>query len=326
MRTRAIRVDRVGGPEVLVLEDVELAPPGAGEARIRHTAIGVNFIDVYHRTGLYPVTLPFTPGMEGAGVVESLGAGVMELAVGERVAYASRPLGAYAEARNMLADRLVKLPDEIDDVTAAAAMLKGMTAEFLLRRAFRVERGHTILVHAAAGGVGSLVCQWARHLGARVIGTVGSDEKAERAQRDGCDHPIVYTREHFVARVRELTGGRGVDVVYDSVGKDTFAGSLECLAFRGLLVSFGQSSGKVPPLDVLQLTPKSAYVTRPSLVEYTATRADLVASSSALFDVLRRGVVKIRAEQSFPLREAAAAHRALESRRTYGSTVLVPAS
>lgn len=326
MKTRAIRVHRAGGPEELALADVELAPPAAGEAQIRHTAIGVNFIDVYHRTGLYPVPLPFTPGMEAAGIVEAVGAGVTDVAAGDRVAYASRPLGAYADARNMPADRLVKLPREVDDVTAAAAMLKGMTAEFLLRRAFRVEKGHTVLVHAAAGGVGSLLCQWARHLGARVIGTVGSDEKAARARRDGCDHPIVYTREDFVARVRALTDGRGVDVVYDSVGKDTFAGSLECLAFRGMLVSFGQSSGKVPPLDVLQLTPKSAYVTRPSLVEYTAAREDLGASAAALFDVLRCGAVKIRAEQSFPLREAAAAHRALESRRTYGSTVLVPAS
>ncbi len=312
---------------MLQYETCELTPPGPGEARIRHTAIGVNFIDVYFRTGLYtPPSLPFVPGMEGAGVVEAIGAGVTEVAVGDRVAYASRPLGAYAEARNMPAHRLVKLPREIDDETAAAAMLKGMTAQVLLRRVTRVEKGQTILVHAAAGGVGSIVCQWAHHLGARVIGTVGTDEKAAQARDDGCDHPIVYTKENFVERVKAITDGVGVQVVYDSVGKDTFQGSIECLASRGMIVSFGQASGKVPPFDLLALSPKSAFLTRASMPEYTQSRAELVQTATELFDVMKKGVVRVRIGKRFALRDAAEAHRALEGRRTVGSTVLLPGS
>ena len=323
---QAIRIARSGGPEVLQLADIDLAPPTAGEARVRHTAIGVNFIDVYFRTGLYaPPGYPFTPGMEAAGVVEALGPGVTEVAVGDRVAYAGRPMGAYSQARNMTANRLVKLPREIDDKTAAAAMLKGMTAQSLLQRTFKVERGHTILVHAAAGGVGSILCQWAHHIGARVIGTVGSEEKAARAKSDGCDHPIVYTKENFVERVKAITDGAGVQVVYDSVGKDTFQGSLDCLAPMGLLATFGQSSGKIPPFDVLALTPKSAFLTRPSLIEYTAKREDLVASAAALFEVLKAGIVRVRVDGSWPLRDAALAHRELEARTTAGSLVLMPA-
>jgi NADPH2:quinone reductase len=322
---KAIRVARTGGPEVMELADVELAPPAAGEARVRHTAIGVNFIDVYFRTGLYtPPSLPFVPGMEGAGVVEAIGANVSEVAVGDRVAYASRPLGAYAEARNMPAHRLVKLPREVDDETAAAAMLKGMTAQVLLRRAIRVEKGQTILVHAAAGGVGSIVCQWGHHLGARVIGTVGNDEKAAQAREDGCDHPIVYTRENFVERVRAITDGAGVHVVYDSVGKDTFQGSIECLASRGMVVSFGQSSGLVPPFDLLALSPKSAFLTRASMPEYTQTREELVQTATELFEVMKRGVVRVRTGKRFALQDAAKAHRELEGRRTVGSTILLP--
>jgi NADPH2:quinone reductase len=262
--------------------------------------------------------------MEGAGVVEAIGANVTEVAVGDRVAYASRPLGAYAEARNMPAHRLVKLPREIDDETAAAAMLKGWTAQVLLRRVIRIEKGHTVLVHAAAGGVGSILCQWAHHLGARVIGTVGTEEKAAQARADGCDHPIVYTKENFVERVKAITDGAGAQVVYDSVGKDTFQGSIECLASRGMLVTFGQSSGKIPPFDVLALSPKSAFLTRASMPEYTQTRGELVQTANELFDVMKKGVVKVRVGQRFALRDAAEAHRALEGRKTLGSTVLVP--
>ncbi len=322
---KAIRIARTGGPEVLEFTDVELPPPASGEARVRHAAIGVNFIDVYFRTALYtPPPLPFVPGMEGAGVVEAIGPNVTEVAVGDRVVYASRPLGAYAEARNMPAHRLVKLPREIDFETAAAAMLKGMTAQVLLRRVKRIEKGQTVLVHAAAGGVGSILCQWAHHLGARVIGTVGNDEKAAQARADGCDHPIVYTKESFVERVKAITDGHGVHVVYDAVGKDTFDGSIECLASRGMVVSYGQSSGKVPPFDVLKLSPKSAFLTRASMPEYTQERSELVETATELFDVLKKGVVKVRIGRRFPLRDAAEAHRELEGRRTVGSTILLP--
>ena len=323
---RAIRIHRTGGPDAMQWEDVELGAPGPGEVRIRHEAVGLNYIDVYFRTGLYPApSLPFSPGMEGAGVVEAVGEGVDALAVGDRVAYAAPPVGSYAEERLMPADKVVKVPAGIDSRQAAAMMLQGMTVEYLLRRTRPVRSGDTILFHAAAGGVGLIACQWAKHLGATVIGTVGSDEKAELARAHGCDHPIVYTRESFAERVGELTNGAGVPVVYDAVGRDTFEGSLDCLRPRGMLVSFGQSSGKIDPFDVGILSAKgSLYLTRPTLMTYTASRADLEASARALFDVVGSGAVRIAVNQTFPLAEAANAHRALESRRTTGSTVLLP--
>jgi NADPH2:quinone reductase len=320
-----IRVHETGGPEVLRYEEVEVGRPGPGQARIRQTAIGLNFIDVYFRTGLYPPPgLPFTPGQEAAGVVEEIGEGVSEVQVGQRVAYAGA-IGAYAESRLVPANRLVPLPDNISDEQAAAMMLKGMTAQYLLRRTFRLQPGLTILFHAAAGGVGLIACQWAKHLGATVIGTVGSDEKAELARAHGCDHPIRYDREDVVARVKEITGGKGVPVVYDSVGKTTFERSLDCLAPFSLLVSFGQSSGKIPPVDLGILAQKgSLYVTRPTLVTHTATREALLESAKELFEVVASGAVKILVNQRFPLREAAEAHRALEGRKTTGSTILLP--
>ena len=326
MMVKAIRIHRTGGPDAMRWEDVEVGAPGPGEVRIRHEAVGLNFIDVYFRTGLYPApSLPFSPGMEGAGVVEAVGEGVDTLAAGDRIAYAAPPVGAYAEERLMPADKVVKVPAGIDSRQAAAMMLQGMTVEYLLRRTYPVQSGETILFHAAAGGVGLIACQWAKHLGATVIGTVGSDEKAELARAHGCDHTIVYTRESFTDRVRELTDGAGVPVVYDAVGRDTFAGSLDCLRPRGMLVSFGQSSGKIDPFDVGILSAKgSLYVTRPTLMTYTASRADLESSAQALFDVVAAGAVRITVHQTFPLAEAADAHRALESRRTTGSTILVP--
>jgi NADPH2:quinone reductase len=293
---------------------------------LRQTAVGLNYIDTYHRTGLYPLpSLPHAIGMEAAGIVVAVGDGVRDLAVGTRVAYASLPPGAYADERIVPADRLVRVPDEIDDRQAAGMMLKGMTAQYLLRRTHRVEPGETILVHAAAGGVGLILCQWARHLGATVIGTVGSDEKAELARAHGCHHPIVYTREDFAARVRELTGGEGVAVVYDSVGQATFDDSLDCLAPLGLMVSYGNASGMVPPVPLAVLAMKgSLFVTRPTLMAYTARRADLLATAAELFDVVRSGVVRIEVRQTYPLTEVAHAHRDLEARRTTGSTVLIP--
>lgn len=322
----AIRIHSHGGPEVLRWEPVELPAPGPGEVRIRHTAIGLNFIDVYYRTGLYkPAALPFTPGTEACGIIEEVGEGVTDLAVGDRVAYATGPLGGYAQARVMPASVLVKVPDDISDETAAAMMLKGLTAHYLLRRTFRVEPGHTILIHAAAGGVGSIVCQWAKLLGATVIGTVGSDEKAEQVKQLGCDHPIVYTREDFVARVREITAGRGVDVVYDSVGQATFLKSLDCLRPLGMMAIFGQSSGKVEPFDVGLLAAKgSLFLTRPTLFHYVAQRQALLANAAELFEVVRKGQVRIDIGQRFALEDAAEAHRALESRTTHASTVLLP--
>lgn len=326
MNTNLIRIHAHGDASVLGWESQSLPPPAPGEVQIRHTAVGLNYIDIYHRTGLYPVgEFPSGIGLEGAGVVEALGEGVTELRCGDRVAYAGGPLGAYAERRNLPAARLVMLPDEIDDRHAAAMMLQGMTAEYLLRRAYPVRRGDTILIHAAAGGVGSLVCQWAHHLGALVIGTVGSEEKAASARAHGCDHPIVYTRENFTERVREITEGAGVAVVYDSVGKDTFMGSLDCLRRRGMMVSFGQSSGAVPPLDIGLLAKKGAlFLTRPNLVSYTGTREELLESSGALFAMVSAGAVKVSVNQTFALAQAAQAHRALEERRTTGSTVLLP--
>ena len=322
--THAIRIHETGGPEVLRWEEVAVGAPGPGEARVRHTAIGLNFIDTYHRSGLYPLPLPAVPGSEGAGVVVQVGDGVAGLKPGDRVAYAG-PVGAYAEERLVAADRLVPLPDGVDDRVAAAAMLKGMTAQYLLRRTHRVEAGETILLHSAAGGVGLIAAQWAKSLGATVIGTVSTDEKAALAREAGCDHVVVTSREDFVARVKEVTGGAGVRVVYDAVGKDTFAGSLDCLAPLGLMVSFGNASGPVPPVAPLVLAQKgSLFLTRPTLMAYTARREDLLATAADLFSVLGSGAVKLRIGATWPLRGAAAAHAALESRRTTGSTLLLP--
>jgi NADPH2:quinone reductase len=322
-----IVVSRLGGPEVLAWSEVEVGAPGPQDVRLRHTAIGVNFIDVYFRTGLYPAgSVPFALGMEAAGVVDAVGADVTALKVGDRVAYASGPLGSYSEARLMPAERIVLLPPGIDDKTGAAMMLKGMTAEYLLHRTYPVKRGDAILVHAAAGGVGRILCQWAKHLGATVIGTVGSDEKARLATESGCDHPILYTREDVAKRVREITGGAGVAVVYDSVGKDTFTASLDSLAPRGMLALYGQSSGSVGPFDPQLLNQKgSLFLTRPSLIHYTGTRADLALSASRLFSAVESGAVKIHIGQTYALRDAARAHADLEARKTTGSTVLLPA-
>jgi NADPH:quinone reductase len=318
----AIRYARTGGPEVLEWQQVEVGTPGPGQVRLRQTAVGLNFLDTYFRSGLYPSQLPAGVGSEGAGVVEAVGDGVAELKKGDRVAYAGGPPGAYAEERLMPADRLVKLPDGISDQQAAAMMLQGMTTEYLLNRTYKVKQGETILIHAAAGGVGLIACQWAKHLGATVIGTVSTEEKAKLAKEHGCDHPIVYTKEDFVARVNEITKGEKLPVVYDSVGKDTFMKSLDCLRPYGLMVSFGQSSGAIGPVDLGVLAAKgSLYVTRPTLNTYVAKRADLVASANALFDVVRKGAVKIKVNQTYPLRDAAKAHADLEARRTTGSTV-----
>lgn len=324
--TTAIRIHQTGGPEVLRVETVEVPAPGPGEALIRHTAIGLNYIDTYHRSGLYPVaSLPSGLGMEAAGIVEAVGPGVSEVAPGQRVAYAGGALGAYCERRIFPAARLVPLPDNVTDDVAAAVMLKGMTAEYLVRRTFPVQPGQVVLWHAAAGGVGLLGCQWLKHIGATVIGTVGSDDKAELAKAHGCEHVIVYTREDFVARVRALTGGKGVPVVFDSVGKSTFEGSLDCLAPRGMMVSFGNASGKPPLLNVNSLSERgSLFVTRPTLMSYTSTRAELLQSAGAVFDLIAKGVLRVEVRQRWRLAEAADAHRALESRVTTGSSVLLP--
>jgi NADPH:quinone reductase len=327
MKTRAIVIHATGGPEVLRLEELETGAPGPGQALVRHTAIGVNFIDTYHRSGLYPLPrLPHGIGSEAAGVVEAVGPGVTGVAPGLRVAYAAAgPPGAYAGARLVAADRLVPIPEGIDDRIAAAMMLKGMTVEYLIRRAFPVEHGMTVLFHAAAGGVGLIAAQWLRHLGVTVIGTAGSDEKAALARAHGCAEVIVYTRESIAERVRALTSGRGVPVVYDAVGKATFEDSLDALARRGTLVSFGNASGAPPPFDPLVLSRKgSLHLTRPTLMDYTATREELLASAAALFEVVLSGAVRIEVRQTWPLAEAAAAHRALEARHTTGSSILIP--
>ncbi|MGP8121319.1 MAG: quinone oxidoreductase family protein [Xanthobacteraceae bacterium] len=322
--THAIRFHKTGGPEVLVWEEVTVGKPGPGEARIRHTAVGLNFVDIYNRSGLYPVQLPSGLGAEGAGVVEEVGAGVTDLKPGDRVAYGVSPLGAYAEARLVPADRLLKLPDSIDDRTAAAMMLKGLTAQYLIRQTYRVKAGDTILLHAAAGGVGVILSQWAKHLGATVIGTVGSEDKARLAKAHGCDHTILYNKEDFVARVKDITGGKMVQVVYDSVGKDTFLKSLDCLAPLGLVALFGQSSGNVEPLNLGLLAQKgSLYVTRPTLFTYAAKRENLVAMARELFDVVASGAVKIEVHQTYALKDAAKAHADLAARKTTGSTVLL---
>jgi NADPH2:quinone reductase len=323
--TRAIRFSKTGGPEVLGLERIDLAPPPPGHVRIRHAAIGVNFIDIYHRTGLYPVPLPSGLGLEAAGVVEALGEGVTQWKTGDRVAYASGPIGAYADAANVPANRIVAIPASVSDDIAAASLLKGMTAEYLLLRTFPVKPGMTILFHAAGGGVGQIACQWAKALGAIVIGTVGARDKIETAKAVGCDHVIVAREENIAARVREITGGKGVPVVYDSVGRDTFMASLDSLAPLGTLVSFGNASGPVPPFELGLLAQKgSLYVTRPTLATYTATPDLLAQSAAELFRVLSDGKVKIAAPTVFPLAEAADAHRALQSRTTTGSLVLRP--
>ena len=321
--TRAIRIHEHGGPDVLRWDEVDPGTPGAGQALIRQTAAGLNFIDVYHRTGLYPVpAMPAIIGSEGAGVVEAVGDGVSEVRVGDRVAYCMS-LGGYAERRVLDAQRLVKIPNGITEWQAAAMLLKGCTVQYLLRRIYPVGAGDTILLHAAAGGVGLIACQWAKHLGATVIGTVGSDEKAARAQAHGCDHPIVYTRENVVERVKALTGGAGVPVVFDSVGRDTFMTSLDCLRPRGLMVSYGNASGAVEAFNPGLLAAKgSLFLTRPTLASYIATRAELEATTTELFDVVGSGAVKVEVSQAFPLRDAAQAHRDLEARKTTGSTVL----
>jgi NADPH2:quinone reductase len=323
--THAIRVHDYGGPEVLKWEAVEVGPPGPGEVKIKQTAVGLNYIDVYLRTGLYPQpSFPFVPGMEGAGVVTQVGEGVRDLKVGRHVAYAGPP-GAYAEERLIAADRVVKIPSGIDDQTAASIMLKGMTAQYLLRRTYKVGRDTTLLFHAAAGGVGLIACQWAASLGATVIGTVGSAGKALIARAHGCTHVINTREEDVVAKVKDYTKGQGVDVVYDSIGKDMFPASLDCLRPLGMWVSFGQSSGPVPEFKITLLSQKgSLFATRPSLGDYTRTRKDLVATANDLFDVVAKGKVKIAINQTYPLAEAAQAHRDLEARLTTGSTVLLP--
>jgi NADPH:quinone reductase len=320
-----ISAKRNGGPEVLEYEACDVPEPGPGEALVRHAAIGLNYIDVYHRTGMYPVALPLTPGMEGAGTVEAVGPGVTDLAPGQRVAYAGPPVGAYADLRVMPAGILVPLPDAVPFETAAAMMLKGMTAQYLLRQTHAVKPGDTILFHAAAGGVGLIVGQWAKHLGATAIGTVGSPEKAELARAHGYEHVIDYRREDFVARVREITGGEGVPVVYDGVGKDTFLRSLDCLRPLGMGVSFGSASGPVENFNLGLLSAKgSLFVTRPTLMTYTRTRELLLACARDLLDVVASGAVEIEVHQRFPLADAAEAHRALEGRATTGSTLLIP--
>jgi NADPH2:quinone reductase len=319
-----IRIHQNGGPEQMRWEEVNVGEPGPGEVRVRNTAVGLNFIDTYHRSGLYPMPLPMVLGSEGAGVVEAVGPKVKEFKVGDRVAYA-QPIGAYAEVLIRPVARLVKIPAGIKDETAAAMMLKGMTAWYLCRRTYRVKKGDTIVVHAAAGGVGQILCQWAKHLGATVIGTVGSDEKVALAKKVGCKHVVVMSREKLSERVKAITKGKGVPVVYDGVGKDTFIESLDCLQPRGVMASFGNASGAVPPVNIGILAQKgSLFLTRPTLVNYTSSREDLLAAARELFAVVKKGAVKIAINQRYPLREAAQAHRDLESRKTTGSTVLLP--
>ncbi|HEF5870297.1 TPA: quinone oxidoreductase [Burkholderia cenocepacia] len=322
---KAIRYEQPGGPDVMKWVDVEVGAPKAGEVRIRQHAVGLNYIDVYFRTGLYPQPLPGGLGMEAAGEVTAVGDGVTAFKAGDRVAYVGQPPGAYAQERVMSAERVVKLPDGIGYDDAASVMLQGLTAHYLLRRTYPVKAGDTILIHAAAGGVGLLVCQWAKALGATVIGTVGSDEKAELAKAHGCDHPIVYTRENFTQRVKAITNGAGVPVVYDSIGKDTYIGSLDCLAPLGYFVSFGNASGPLPPIDSKEFSSRgSLFFTRPTLFSYIAKRADLEAAAAELFDVILSGKVKTSINQRYPLAEVGRAHADLEARKTTGSTILVP--
>jgi len=323
---KAVIMHKTGGPEVLQWETYDPGPPAPGQVRVRHEAIGLNYIDIYHRTGLYPLPqMPTVPGLEGAGIVQEVGANVADLRVGDRVAYAGGPPGAYAQERLVPADRLVKLPDDIDSEQAAAMMLKGMTARFLLHGCYPVKKGDTLLVHAAAGGVGSILCQWAHYLGATVIGTVGSEEKAAYAVERGCDFTILYRKEDFADRVKRITAGIGVDVVYDAVGQATFMQSLSCIRPMGTLVSFGQSSGVIPPFDIsLLATNGSLFLTRPSLMTYIADRADLLAHAKDLFDVLLKGAVRVEINQRYALHDAARAHANLEARRTTGASLLLP--
>src|SRR5262245_1535856 len=322
----AVRFSRIGGPEVLAVEQVVVGAPQAGHVLLRHTAIGLNYIDTYHRSGLYPVqNFPSGIGLEAAGVIERVGDGVTDLKQGDRVAYATGPIGAYSQLRIMPADKLVKIPDGIDDKTAAAMMLKGLTAQYLLRRTYKVQSGDAVLIHAASGGVGMIMTQWAKHLGAMVIGTVGSPQKATVAKAHGCDHTILYRIENFAARAKDFTKGKGVAVVYDGVGKDTFMGSLDCLARLGMMVSYGNASGPVPPFDVSVLNQKgSLFLTRPSLMGYATTREELTSMAAELFDVVKSGAVKIEINQTYKLRDAVQAHRDLESRKTTGCTVILP--
>lgn len=322
---QAIRFHQTGGPEVLRLDTVDVPPPGAGEVRVRHAAIGVNYIDTYHRGGLYPLPLPSGLGTEAAGVVEAVGSGVTDFKAGDRVGYCTTAVGAYSTERNVPADKLVKVPEGVDERAVASLMLKGLTVQYLFRQTHRLQAGETILFHAAAGGVGLIACQWARALGVTMIGTAGSDEKAALARANGCTHTIVYTRENFVERVKALTEGKGVPVVYDGVGKDTFPASLDCLQPRGLFVSFGSASGAIAPFNIGLLAQKgSLYATRPSLFGYAATPAQLRAMADELFGLVREGKIKAEARQTFALRDAAEAHRALESRSTTGATILLP--
>ena len=323
--TRAIRFSKTGGPEVLAFEEVQVGPPQMGEVRVRHTAVGVNFIDIYHRNGLYKLPLPSGLGLEAAGVVESVGPSVARFGVGDRIAYASGPIGAYSEMANVNAARAVKIPDGVSDDIAAAILLKGLTAHYLLRRTYKVKAGETILFHAAAGGVGMIAVQWAKSLGVNVIGTVGNDKKIDLAQRLGCQHVIVTSRENVASRVREITNGKGVPVAYDSIGRDTFMSTLDSLAPLGMFVSFGNASGPVPPFDASVLAQKgSLYFTRPTLANYVTTPEELDVAAGELFDLVARGVVHKREPSRFPLSQAAEAHRALESRQTTGSLVLIP--
>ena len=322
---KAIRFEKTGGPEVLRLEDIELPPPARGQIRVRHTVIGVNFIDTYQRSGLYPLPLPSGLGLEAAGTVDALGEGVTDPRIGERVAYCTGPVGAYAEANNVPADRVVKIPPGVSDETAAAALLKGMTAQYLLKRTFPLKAGQTILYHAAAGGVGLIACQWAKHLGATVIGTVGHDDKVALARANGCAHVLNTAKDDWVKRVREITNGDGVPVVYDSVGKDTWAGSLDCLAVRGMMVSFGNASGAVPAVEPGILSAKgSLYLTRPTLFHYTRTPKELQQTADDLFKAITSGAVNVLVNQHFELADAKRAHEALHSRTTTGATVLLP--
>ena len=321
----AIRIHQTGGPEVLQWESVAVAEPGPGEARVRHTAVGLNYIDTYHRNGLYKVPLPSGIGVEAAGVVEAVGPGVTDISKGDRVAYGGHPPGSYAEVRVMPADKLVKLPDDVSDRSAATLMLKGLTVQYLFRQTFPLKGGETILFHAAAGGVGLIACQWARALGVTLIGTVGSDEKAALAKANGCAHTIVYTRENFVERVKEITGGKGVPVVYDSIGKDTFPASLDCLKPRGLFVSFGSSSGPIAAFDIgLLLQKGSLFATRPSIAGYAVTRQDLLRMADEMFALVKAGKIVSEARQTYALKDAAQAHRDLEARKTTGATLLLP--
>ncbi|HTS21251.1 MAG TPA: quinone oxidoreductase [Casimicrobiaceae bacterium] len=321
----AIRIHQQGGPEVMQWEEVSPGDPGPGQARVRHTAIGLNYLDTYHRSGLYKLAMPSGIGSEGAGVVEAVGPGVTDIKAGDRVAYCGGPPGSYAEARVMPADRLVKLPDGVSDRAAATLILKGLTTQYLFRQTYPLKGGETILFHAAAGGVGLIACQWARALGVTMIGTVGSDDKARVAREHGCAHTIVYTREDYVARVKEITGGKGVPVVYDGVGKVMYPSSLDCLQPRGMYVNFGNASGPVPPVDMLLLSAKgSLYVTRPTLVTYTASRPAMLAMADELFALVKAGKIVSEARQTYALKDAAQAHRDLEARNTTGSTLLIP--